>query len=485
MNGLLQSPLDVLLSYQRRWFFDRARFKAGCWSRQTGKDFSTAAEATAECNFLLDEITGEPVALREKKDAITYMIAAPSERQSIESLGKCRDWSTAWDVTIADLQEDRDAPGTLLKSATITFANGSRIIAVPGRPDTVRGMSANLILTEFAFFDDPDATWKAVLPSIINPLRGGEKKVRIISTPNGKTGQGARFFKIVDENFLNPKPGRKQSWSVHKVTIEDAVAAGLPVDIEELREAMDDPEAFAQECMCEFLDGSSVLLPYDLIALAETPEADLAAPGDYFTPANRKALYCGVDFGRVSDPTVCWTLERLGTQLITREVLVLRNTDTPAQQAILRSRIATAQRTCFDYTGPGIGLGDYLAKDLGKYDPDHHEFGKIELFTFTAGSKRLLFPRLRKAFEAPTTLRIPVDVNVREDLHAMQQVIRNGEYTYSAPRTAEGHSDRCTALALAVRAAGENTTATFPPTPSARKRNASRTAPDRERYSAA
>ena len=62
-------------------------------------------------------------------------------------------------MTIADIQEDRDAPGTLLKSATITFANGSRIIAVPGRPDTVRGMSANLILTEFAFFDDPDASW--------------------------------------------------------------------------------------------------------------------------------------------------------------------------------------------------------------------------------------------------------------------------------------------------------------------------------------
>jgi len=34
----------------------------------------------------------------------------------------------------------------------------------------------------------------------------------------------------------------------------------------------------------------------------------------------------------------------------------------------------------------------------------------------------------------------------------MQQVVRNGEYDYYAPRTKDGHSDRCTALALAVRA---------------------------------
>jgi hypothetical protein len=38
----------------------------------------------------------------------------------------------------------------------------------------------------------------------------------------------------------------------------------------------------------------------------------------------------------------------------------------------------------------------------------------------------------------------------------MQQVVHNGQYDYWAPRTREGHSDRCTALALAVRAAGDD-----------------------------
>jgi len=101
-----------------------------------------------------------------------------------------------------------------------------------------------------------------------------------------------------------------------------------------------------------------------------------------------------------------------------------------------------------------IGFGDSAVKMFGEYAPTQHKFGKIDLVTFTPKSKREMFPTLRKAFEAPTKLRIPVSRDIREDLHAMQQVISNGEYNYWAPKTREGHSDRCTALALAVRAAG-------------------------------
>jgi phage FluMu gp28-like protein len=131
--------------------------------------------------------------------------------------------------------------------------------------------------------------------------------------------------------------------------------------------------------------------------------------------------------------------------------------DTPDQNAILRERIKGSRRTCVDYTGPGVGFGDYAVKEhgIGLWKPEEHKFGKVELFTFTPKSKRLLFPLLRRKFESPCRIRIPISRMVREDLHAMQQVVNKGEYSYWAPRTREGHSDRCTALALAVRAAGE------------------------------
>jgi len=314
----------------------------------------------------------------------------------------------------------------------------------------VRGFSANVLLTEFAFFEDGESTWRAILPSITNPLRGGEKKMRVISTPNGKSG---RFFKIVDENLLNPVEKRKMRWAVHKVTIHDAIRDGLPIDIEQIREGMDDAEGFAQEYECEFLDTSNVLLPYDIIQLAESIEATEVVDPAFWSGSDGPVV-CGIDFGRTNDPTICWTLQRVGDVWVTREVLVLKNTPTPAQQEQLALRIRRASRVCFDYTGPGIGLGDYLVKDHGQWHPEKHSYGRIELCTFTTALKRDIFPKLRRAFETPVKLRIPVSVAVREDLHAMNQIIRNGEYTYAAPRTAEGHSDRCTALALALRAAG-------------------------------
>jgi phage FluMu gp28-like protein len=441
------SPREILLPYQRTWSDDLARFKAGLWSRQTGKDFSSAEEIVRD-------------SLQRAKN--TWLIAAPSERQSLESLAKVKEWSEAYKLAIVDARivNETNNPEALLKSSEIVYANGSRVVAVPGRPDTVRGFSANALLTEFAFFEDDDATWRAILPSITNPLRGGEKKIRVISTPNGKSG---RFFKIIDENLLNSVAGRRMVWSCHKVTIHDAVRMGLPVDIEQIREGMDDAEGFAQEFECEFLDSSNVLLPYDIIALAESLDASEGCAPEFFAARGGNPVVCGIDFGRTNDPTICWTMERVGDVWIAREVLVLKGMSSPSQQTILSTRIRRAQRVCFDYTGPGIGLGDYLVKEHGEYDPDKHSFGKIELCTFTVGFKREIFPKLRRAFEAPVKLRIPVSKAIREDLHEMRQIVKNGEYTYAAPRTAEGHSDRCTALALALRAAGEGGSGFFVP----------------------
>jgi phage FluMu gp28-like protein len=428
-------PRSLLLEYQFKLFHDRARFKAALQARQTGKDFTSEGEVVETC----------------KAGVTEWMIAAPSERQALDSLDQAKLWAEAWDFHLADLHIERmNGPNTLLKAAEVTFSNGSRIRAVPGRPDTVRGRSTNVLLTEFDFFENPAETWRAIVPSITNPLRGGQKVLRAVSTPNGKNGQMAKIFGINEGG----KREKKFDWSRHTVTIYDAVLCGLPVNIEELRELFDDPEGWAQEFECEFLDSSNVLLPYDIIALAESIDAGEVTDPAFWQTRGGGPVVCGIDFGRTNDPTVCWTLQKTGDVWVTREVLVIRNTPTPEQQQQLAPRIARASRVCLDYTGPGIGIGDYLAKDFKRWAPEKHELGKIELCVFTTGLKRDIFPKLRRAFEAPVRLRIPISTVIREDLHAMQQIIRNGEYTYAAPRTAEGHSDRCTALALALRAAG-------------------------------
>ena len=402
------------------------------FARQTGKDFSSEGEAVEDC-------------LRRPKT--NWMIVAPSERQSLDSLNQGKMWAEAFGLAIAEYDEEKVSshPEAMVKAATVRFANGSGMVALPGRPDTVRGKSANVLITEVDFFDNPIETWRAILPSITNPLRGGEKKVRLISTPNGAGG-------MMHKLWMEDDPGRAMRWSRHKVTIWDAVLMGLRIDPFALQETYADPEGWAQEYEVEFIDTNNVLLPYDLIALAESSGATEALGVEEL--AGARGLVNGVGFGRSNDPTVCWTLQKDRTGLlVTRQVNVMKGVSTPDQLDVLRKYVAAADVTSFDYTGPGIGLGDLLVKEFGEWKPEAHKFGKVELVTFTTLTKREMFPRLRRAFEAPTKLRIPISRVIREDLHEMRQVVTNGEYNYWSPRTKDGHSDRCTALALAVRAA--------------------------------
>ena len=453
------SPGSILLPYQKAWVKDSSRWKFGLMSRQVGKDFSAGYEGVSSC-----------VAADLRGHKVDWLIAAPSERQSLESLQKWKDWAESFKVSLHDEQIVREGGGeSLLKSATIIFPHGSRIIAVPGKPETVRGYSANVLMTEFAFFEDPDATWRAMLPSITNSLRGGVKKVRLITTPNGIGNKAHDIWaKNYGQNFgqdrqdgqdknshpVHPVKNSVASWSCHFVDIYRAVADGLPVNIDELRAAMDDAEGWAQEFECQFLDVQSTLLPYELIAACESAAARETVPADFWITPPPLPMVMGLDFGRRRDLTVAWTLQRQGDVLNTQEVLALEKVSTPDQVEQLRPRIRHMERVCLDYTGPGVGLGDYLVKEFGQFDPDKHLWGKIELCNFSNTLKVDIFSKLRMAFEK-RAVRVPVSRVIREDLHSINRVTTTGgQMAYRAPHTADGHADRCTALALAARAAG-------------------------------
>jgi len=464
-------PGDQLLKYQRDWVDDHARWKFGLMARQVGKDFSAAFEGMAEC--VVAECCGEK---------IDWLIASPSERQSLEALAKWKRWAEAFQLTLADYEELREGGGEgLLRSATMTFPHGSRVIAVPGKPDTVRGFCANVLFTEFAFFEEPDATWRAVYATIANSMSGGVKKMRIITTPHGI---GNKAHQIWTENFhpvgrdsIEPKnPGSQGSteteqhergplgglsrstenplWKCHFVDIHKAAKDGLPVNIEELRAGMADPDGWAEEFECHFHDVQAVLLPYEMIAACESIEATASVPADYWQSALPDPLVMGIDFGRSHNKTVAVTSKQAGDVQQTVEILEMDRTPTPEQIERLRPRLRRVRRVCLDYTGPGVGLGDFLVKEFGQYDPARHLYGKIELCQFTNALKVEIFSKLRMAFEK-RSVRVPVSRTLREDLHSVNRVCTpSGQITYRAPHTPDGHADRCTALALALRAAG-------------------------------
>lgn len=419
-------PRNLLKQYQFTSFEDTHQFILDVWSRQTGKDFTVALRAGTDAY---------------SKAGSQWTIAAPSERQSLESLEKVKTIVEAFGDIVADFQTEREHPEALIKSSIIILPNGSRIRAVPGMPHTVRGLTTNVAITEADFLEKPKETMRALLGSIANE-EAGKKNIRLITTPNGKNGYTYGIWNKADSIY-----------SKRLITIWHAVCMGLKQNPRLLEKALDDPEGWAQEFLCEWLDSSAVLLTYELIQSCESFEASLTDTPEMLAQSPLRKVG-GIDFGRVNDPTIfAGSLRGMGMSIL-RSLVELKGVSTPDQMRILHPYMAQCDVVAIDNTGPGIGFCDLAVEAFGLYDPEHHEFGKIMPCTFTVPFKRLIFPRLRKSFES-RHIRIPPSIELREDLHAMAQIITNGQYNYKAPRTDEGHSDRCTALALMEHAADQ------------------------------
>jgi len=423
---------EILLPWQRRWVADTSRFKIGMWSRQTGKSFSTACEAVSDC-------AAQPV-----NSSDLWVVLSAGERQALEWMEKAKKWAQAFKVGVDSYEEVRGSADAIISRAEIRFGNGSRIVAIPANPDTARGYSANLILDEFAIHEKPFDIWAAIYPSITNPLTG-KKKLRIVSTPKGR---GNKFADLWEHN---------PEYSKHKVTIEDAVREGLKINLEELKRGVDDHDIWAQEYLCEFIDNTSVLLPYDMIGKCESASIvdDGASP-----------LYVGMDVGRSKDLSVIVTAALLGDVLAVIDVTELRRmpfadqldvllgkcgalgdrpltgvTSVGADHRAARSRVRGVR---IDATGIGAMLAEEATKKLG---------GICQGVVFNVASKGEMYGLMRRRFEE-RSIRIPVSRELREDLHAVQRVVSTGgNVTYSAPRNADGHSDRAAALALVCEAA--------------------------------
>ncbi|MBI2957011.1 MAG: hypothetical protein HYY26_06855 [Acidobacteria bacterium] len=155
-----------LYPYQERWVEDEARFKIACKARQIGFTFAAAWR-------VVDKRLREP--------GLTLWISA-SERQALEAMEHVRRFCR--ELRVAALSEGEFVEGTQVKQHTVRLGNGSRIVALPANPDTVRGFAGDVVLDEFAFHRDAEAIWRAAFATA---TRGFQ--IEIISTPNGTRGK--------------------------------------------------------------------------------------------------------------------------------------------------------------------------------------------------------------------------------------------------------------------------------------------------------
>lgn len=111
----------------------------------------------------------------------TVIIASPSARQSQEMMRKCRFYAC-----LLGLRPRGDGDNRI----SLLFRNGSRIIGLPGRADTVRSFSASLVLVD-------EAAWvKEDMFLALSPMLATTNGAFwMLSTPNGSQGSFWKAWK--------------------------------------------------------------------------------------------------------------------------------------------------------------------------------------------------------------------------------------------------------------------------------------------------
>jgi hypothetical protein len=182
-------------------------------SRQAGK--SSVAAALAMQTALLDA-------------PALVLLLSPSMRQSAELYRKCTDVNRALGRPVAATAES---------ALRVEFANGSRVISLPGRDDgSIRGFSAPKLVIIDEASRVPDALYFSVRPM----LSISKGRLLTLSTPMGWRGWWYEAYQS------------KERWHRVHVTADQIpriTKEFLAEELEALGEAW-----FRQEYYCEFRD---------------------------------------------------------------------------------------------------------------------------------------------------------------------------------------------------------------------------------------
>lgn len=425
-------PAFSFYPYQRRWIDDKSRFKVGMFTRQGGKSLSTSYE-----------VAEDTMKAEERRKRTRWVVMSRGERQAKEVMEIwvkpfLKAFEAGFDHYDADWKGDS---GVTYNIHEVVLPHGSRITAVPANPDTARGFSGNVWLDEFAIHPNSRAIWAALFPIV----SANDYLLRLTSSPKGK---GNKFYDIMT--------GGDKIWSRHTVDIYQAVADGLPRDIDLLRSALNDPDIWAQEYELQWLDEASAWLTYELIneaedELAGRPEAYMGQP-----------CYVGVDIAARNDLFVVWVLEDIGGVLWTREIITRRGITFAEQDAILDGIMDTYNvvRCSMDQTG----MGEKPVEDAQA----RHGSARVGGVLFTAANKQHLATLGKEALQ-DHKVRIPRgDQALRDDLHKVRrEIASSGAPRFIADRDSSGHADRFWAYCLALNAAaGDNEIFQFHTVPS-------------------
>ena len=200
-------------------------------SRQIGKSFTVSLKAAHHCATQPGSIA---------------LIFSPSEQQSINLMRKAKMHIHKAGI---ELKED-------LKKE-IEFANGSRLVALPGSEKTVRSWSdvSMLIVDEAAYA--PDELYYAVEPMVIQ----AQGQIILLSSANATLGF---FYEIAT--------GDDEYWSRYRVPVTESER--IPDEWVRMKRETLPPRVFQREYMAEFVDPAGSAFPAEMIESAFSHDID-------------------------------------------------------------------------------------------------------------------------------------------------------------------------------------------------------------------
>lgn len=325
----------------------------------------------------------------------------------------------------------------------ITLVNGSRIIALPCKPASIRGKSGTIILDEAAHYERDEEIWTAIAPAISsNP----KLRIIMISTPFGERGV-----------FWRACTGRLDSdnlkWSVHTVDVHKAIAEGYPKSVLDLRASYTE-EQWAQEFLCSFLNAIGQYFDNELILASHID--------DEGEPGVLESVTLGVDLAHSKDSSVAVELYKYRTKTGSavyraKNVTLLSSRESkrayPEQEEILRKMIDSGRyaRVVVDAAGVGAGLAQTLASVYG----DASFGGLIRLHVASAKSKGTFIPALKVDLQAGAFKLERVSELVRGFVAVREVLSASNNLLYSMARDRHGHADAFSAVLMAYQEAKE------------------------------
>lgn len=473
-------PADqpVFLPYQQRWFEDESQIMFAEKSRRTGLTWAEAGRNVVKA--------ARP---RRRRGCNTFYVGSKKE-MALEYIAACALFAKAFnELAQADVYEqsfwDEGKKEEILTYMIRFPKSGFKIQALSSRPSNLRGLQGDVVIDEAAFHESLEELLKAALA-----LTMWGNKVRLISTHNGVDNPFNDYIKDAREG--------KKDYSVHRITLDDAIADGLYKRIcfvtgqdwsaeaekkwrDDLYKNAPNIESAEEEYGCVPKNSGGAWLSRALIESRMSPYTPIirweCKPGFEVLPDHvRKAecetwieeqlkplldklpkdaiSYNGEDFGRTGDLSVHVPLiQRENLKLTVPFIIELRNVPFQQQEQIcvyLLENLPRFRGAAFDARGNGQYLAERAMQKFG--------VSRIQQVMLTEAWYRENMPPVKAALEDGTLDELPKHADVLGDLRLVEVikgVPRIPETRTTGTDKGKRHGDMAVALALAHYASRE------------------------------